>query len=32
MGWNFIGREGKLYCNIEVCSGKKLYCNTCIVL
>ena len=28
MGWNCIAREGKLYCNIEVCRKKKLYCNT----
>ena len=30
---NCIAREGKLYCNIEVCRKKKLYCNTplCIV-
>ena len=33
VGWNCIGRKGKLYCNIEVCRKKKLYCNTplCIV-
>ena len=23
MGWNCIAREGKLYCNIEVCMKKK---------
>ena len=24
MGWNCIAREGKLYCNIEVCRKKKI--------
>ena len=33
MGWNCIAREGKLYCNIEVCRKKivlqytLVYCN-----